>query len=73
VRNIAFGFIIGLTTFATVAFPGWIELLTGWDPDRHDGSIERSVVAVLLTIVVLTLALAVMKRRTRAASPLRSE
>jgi hypothetical protein len=68
-KNIALGSIIGLMAFAAFAFPSWVESLTGWDLDRHDGSIERSIVAVLLTLVVLALARAVMRRRTGAERP----
>jgi uncharacterized membrane protein len=73
VKNIALGSIIGLTAFAAFAVPSWIEFFTGWDLDRHDGSIERSIVAVLLTMALAALALAVMKRRAGAERPLRRE
>lgn len=72
-KSIAFGSIIGILTFAALAAPSWIEHLTGWDLDGHDGSVERSVAAVLLTLAALALALAAMKRRSCAHRRLRSE
>jgi hypothetical protein len=53
----------------TLISPAWIELLTGWDPDHGDGSIEWIVVAVMAA-VALTLGLAAREewRRARPAT-----
>ena len=34
----------GLLALVTPIFPDWIELVSGWDPDQHDGSVERLIV-----------------------------
>jgi hypothetical protein len=45
-------------TLLTLLLPDWIEFLSSWDPDRHDGSLERLIVAglCLLTVTIFTLA-----------------
>jgi hypothetical protein len=44
----------------TVFWRDWIEGLTGWDPDHHNGGVEWLIVAVLLTVAV---AMGLMARR----------
>ena len=40
----------------------WIEALTGWDPDHHNGSVEWLIVVALLAVAV---AIGIMARRDR--------
>lgn len=42
----------------TVFWHDWIEALTGWDPDHHNGSLEWLIVAALLFVAVVSGALA---------------
>jgi undecaprenyl pyrophosphate phosphatase UppP len=66
-------FLIGLeTTIASIAavmgiitifWRDWIEALTGWDPDHHNGSFEWIIVAVLLVIAATAGLLARHHRR----------
>lgn len=58
----------GLLGLITPFFPDWIEAVSGWDPDQHDGSVERMIVVGLcvLSIAIFSLA-AVEWRRTASA------
>jgi hypothetical protein len=42
----------GILGVVTIFWHDWIEALTGWDPDQHNGSVEWIVVIVLLTASV---------------------
>jgi hypothetical protein len=42
----------GILGVMTELWHDWIEALTGWDPDQHNGSVEWIVVVALLTIAV---------------------
>jgi hypothetical protein len=42
------GFCGGLAVL-TVFWPDWIEALTGYDPDQHDGTVEGLIVLALLS------------------------
>ena len=51
----------------TMFWHDWIEALTGWDPDRHNGSLEWLIVAALLAVSAV-LGVAVRRHwRLRAA------
>lgn len=50
----------GLLGVVTIVWPDWIEVTSGWDPDKHDGSLEWAIVAVL---VLISLSLALLARR----------
>jgi hypothetical protein len=42
------GFCCGLAVL-TIFWPDWIEALTGYDPDQHDGTVEWLIVIALLS------------------------
>jgi hypothetical protein len=46
----AIAVLAGALGILTLVWRDWIEFLTGWDPDHHNGSVEWLVVAVLLTL-----------------------
>jgi hypothetical protein len=51
----------GLLGLLTLIWRDWIEALTGWSPDRHSGSVEFGLVAVLL---ITSVSCAAVARRT---------
>jgi hypothetical protein len=60
--------ITGLLALITPIFPDWIEFVSGWDPDQHDGSVERIIVVGLFVVTIVMVALAASEwRRTPAA------
>lgn len=62
--------ITGLLALATAIVPDWIEFVSGWDPDRGDGSVEVGIV-IGLGLITVVLGVAAMKtwRRTAAVAP----
>ena len=52
----------------TIFWHDWIEALTGWDPDHHNGRLEWMIVAVLLVIATAVGATARRDWRLRAAA-----
>jgi hypothetical protein len=54
----------------TIFWHDWIEALTGWDPDHHDGHAEWLVIAILLTVAIVMGVLA--RRHWRALVALSS-
>jgi hypothetical protein len=59
----------GLLALITPIFPDWIEFVSGWDPDQHDGSAERLIVIGLFAVAVAIFALAAIEwRRAYQAS-----
>lgn len=63
--------ITGPLALITPIFPDWIEFVSGWDPDQHDGSVERMIVVGLFAVTIAIVALAAIewRRTTAAASP----
>jgi hypothetical protein len=57
----------GALGILTVFWHDWIEALTGWDPDHHNGSAEWIVVVGLLAVAV-TMGL-VARRHWRLLTP----
>ena len=61
--------ITGLLALITPIFPDWIEFVSGWDPDQHDGSVEWMIVVGLFVVTVVMVALAAIEwRRTTATA-----
>ena len=44
----------GISGIITIFWHDWIEALTGWDPDQHNGAAEWLVVVTLLVVAILT-------------------
>jgi hypothetical protein len=42
----------GILGILTIFWHDWIEALTGWDPDQHNGSVEWIVVVGLLAVAI---------------------
>jgi uncharacterized membrane protein len=61
--------ITGLLALVTPIFPDWIEFVSGWDPDQHNGSVERMIVVGLFFVTIVMAALAAFEwRRTPATA-----
>jgi hypothetical protein len=56
----------GALGIITIFWHDWIEILTGWDPDHHNGSLEVVLIVALLAASVTCAALA---RRTYRRLP----
>jgi hypothetical protein len=69
VKKIALGFFACLAILFATVFPSWIERITGWDPDGHNGFLELFIAGGLLTLTALAFALAAIRRRRRAQEP----
>ena len=67
--ELAIGSLAGLLALITPIFPDWIEVISGWDPDQHDGSVESLIVIGLfiVTLVICGLALAEWRRTPATA------
>jgi hypothetical protein len=42
----------GILGLVTIFWHDWIEALTGWDPDQHNGTVEWVLVVVLLAVAI---------------------
>ena len=61
--------IAGLLALITPIFPDWIEFVSWWDPDQHDGSVEWMIaVGLLVVALVLSAAATIEWRRNPAAT-----
>lgn len=52
----------------TIFWHDWIEGLTGWDPDHHNGTFEWLIVAGLLVVAAVVGIIARRDWRLRAAA-----
>jgi len=52
VLETAIALLAGLLGVVTIFWHDWIEALTGWDPDQHNGIAEWLIVAGLLVVAV---------------------
>jgi hypothetical protein len=50
----AIALVAGVLGLVTIFWHHWIEALTGWDPDHHNGSFEWVIVAALLLVAAAT-------------------
>jgi len=65
--EVVLGALTGLLALITPIFPDWIEFVSGWDPDQHDGSVEWMIVVGLFVVTIVIVALATIEwRRTPA-------
>jgi hypothetical protein len=60
----------GVLGAVTLFWRDWIEVLTGWDPDRHSGYFEWTIAVGLLLLAVSLASLA--KHQATANARLRS-
>ena len=59
----------GILGILTIFWHDWIEVLTGWDPDQHNGTVEWVVVVGLLAVAVVMGLVARRHWRLLAAVP----
>ena len=56
--EVALAVLTGVLGVLSLFWRDWIEALTGWSPDRHSGSVEFGLIAVLLLTSVSCAAVA---------------
>ena len=56
--EVALAVLTGVLGVLSLFWRDWIEALTGWSPDRHNGSVEFGLIAVLLITSVSCAAVA---------------
>jgi undecaprenyl pyrophosphate phosphatase UppP len=69
----AVALLAGVLGIVTIFWHDWIEILTGWDPDQHNGSVEWILVVALLAVAVAAGLTARRHWRLLSASPARGE
>ncbi len=58
----------GILALITPVFPDWIEAVSGWDPDQHDGSVEWMIVVGLFVVTLALVGAATLEWRRTVAS-----
>jgi hypothetical protein len=58
----------GLLALITPIMPDWIEFVSGWDPDQHDGSVERAIVIGLFIVTAAIFTVAALEWRRAPAA-----
>ena len=59
--------ISGILALISLVLPDWIEFVSGWDPDQHDGSVEvLIIVGLFVTALAMAAAAAIEWRRNSA-------
>jgi uncharacterized membrane protein len=53
--------ITGLLALITPIFSDWIEFVSGWDPDQHDGSVEWLIIVGLFIVPIVMVAAAAIE------------
>ena len=62
--------VAGILCLITPIWPDWIEIVSGWDPDQHDGSVEWMIALGLLIVALAIFAAAAGEwRKTPVAKP----
>ena len=60
----------GLLAVVTPFWPDWIEAISGWDPDAHDGSVEWMIALGLFVVTAAIFSFAALEwRRAPNAAP----
>ncbi len=55
--------VTGLLCVITPVWPDWIEAISGWDPDQHNGTVEWMIAAGFLVVTIVMLAVAAQEWR----------
>jgi hypothetical protein len=65
--EVALTVVVGVLAVVTIFWRDWIEVLTGWDPDHHNGTAEiYIVIGLALVAVALGLVTRLSWKRDRA-------
>ena len=59
--------ISGALALISLVLPDWIEFVSGWDPDQHDGSVETLIIVGLLVVALSMAAAAAIEWRRNSA------
>lgn len=65
--EVALASVAGILGVITPIWPDWIEIISGWDPDQHNGSVEWLIAGALLIISGAIFAIARVEWRRTVA------